>query len=141
MTTPLSLNPQKKAAMWRAYKQRQTANHVATHCKISPHTAQKYIRELKFAERLAKLLAKANELVDEDQALSLANTLKPLANARALLLEQLLAQIKNGALEVSVTDADKIIRLERFLRGEPESRTEDFGTWKWLEEGDAAEKD
>ena len=135
MTAPLSR--QKIAALWRVYKQRPSANYVATHCKVSPHTAQKYIREHKFADRFAKLQEKANEIVDEDQALSLANTLQPLANSRALLLEQLLAQIKKGELVASVADIDKIIRLERFLRGEPESRTEDLGTWKWLEEDDA----
>ena len=134
MTAPLSR--QKIAALWRVYKQHPSANYVATHCKVSPHTAQKYILVHKFAERLAKLQERANEIVDEDQAVSLANTLKPLANARALLLEELLAQIKKGELEASVADVDKIIRLERFLRGEPESRTEDLGTWKWLEEDD-----
>ena len=134
MTAPLSR--QKIAALWRAYKQHPSAHYVATVCMVSPHTAQKYIREHKFADRLAKLQERANEIVDEDQALSLANTLKPLANARALLLGELLALIKKGELEASVADVDKIVRLERFLRGEPESRTEDLGTWKWLEEDD-----
>ena len=134
MTAPLSR--QKIAALWRAYKQRQSVSYVANTCSVSRATARKYILELKFAERFAKLQERANEIVDEDQALSLANTLKPLANARALLLGELLAQIKKGVLEASVADVDKIIRLERFLRGEPESRTEDLGTWKWLEEDD-----
>jgi len=134
---PAPLSRQKIAALWRAYKQRQSASYVANTCSVSRATARRYIREHKFAERFAKLQERANEIVDEDQALSLANTLKPLANSRALLLEQLLAQIKKGELEASVADVDKIVRLERFLRGEPESRTEDLGTWKWLEEDDA----
>lgn len=133
---PAPLSKQKKAALWRAYKQSQSAHYVSIKCAVSRNTATKYIRDLNFAERYAKLLAKANEFVDEDQAVSLANTLKPLANARVLLLDQLLAQIKKGELEASVADVDKIVRLERFLRGEPESRTEDLGTWKWLEEDD-----
>ena len=128
------LSQQKKAALWRAYKQRQTANYVATHCNVSPHTAEKYIRNLNFKERFAKLIAKANELVDEDQATSLANTLKPLANARARLIDQLLTHLKNGELNTSVSDVDKIVRLERYLRGEPDSRIEDIGAWKWLED-------
>jgi len=135
MTAPLSR--QKIAALWRAYKQRQSDSYVANTCSVSRSTARKYIHEHKFAERLAKLQERANEIVDDDQSQSLANTLKPLANSRALLLDQLLAHIKKGMLEASVSDLDKIIRLERFLRGEPESRTEDIGTWKWLEEDDA----
>lgn len=130
------LTAQKKAALWRAYKQRQTANSVAIRCNVSPHTAEKYIRTLQFKTRLEKLLLKANEIVDEDQALSLANTIRPIANMRVRLLEQILKQIKKGELDASIADVDRLIRLERYLRGEPESRTEDVGTWKWLEDDD-----
>lgn len=128
------LSPQKRAALWRAYKQRQTANYVATHCKVAPHTAEKYIKSLNFKERYEKLLQKVNEFVDEDQAQSLANTLRPLANIRALLIKQLLTHVKEGGLDASVCDIDKIIRLERYLRGEPDSRIEDIGSWQWLNE-------
>lgn len=128
------LTAQKKAALFRAYKQRQTANYVATHCKISPHTAEKYIRTLQFKTRLEKLLLRASEIVDEDQALSLANTIRPIANMRIRLLDQILKQIKKGELNASIADVDRLIRLERYLRGEPESRTEDVGAWKWLED-------
>jgi len=123
-----------RAAFWRAYKQRQTANYVAMQCHVSPHTADKYIGILKFRDRLEKLLLKANEFVDEDQALSLANTIKPIANIRVRLLEQILGEIKKGELDASISDIDRLIRLERYLRGEPESRTEDIGSWRWLEE-------
>ena len=130
------LSTQQIAALWRAYKIRQTANFVAIHCRVSRHTAAKYILNHNFAQRFVKLQAKANDILDEDQAKSLANTLKPLANARALLLEDLLAHIKKGDFKATVSDVDKIVRLERYLRGEPESRTEDVGTWKWIEEED-----
>jgi hypothetical protein len=133
------LSSQKRAALWRAYKQRQTANYVATHCKVSPHTAEKYIKSLNFKDRYEKLLQKANEFVDESQAQSLANTLKPLANIRALLIKQLLALLKEGELDSSISDVDRIIRLERYLRGEPDSRTEDIGSWRWLEEENLGE--
>ena len=134
MTQGRPLTTQKKAALWRAYKQKQTANYVATRCNISPHTAEKYIKILHFQTRLEKLLLKANEFVDEDQALSLANTIRPIANIRVRLLERILGQIKKGDLDASISDIDRLIRLERYLRGEPESRTEDVSTWKWLEE-------
>ena len=131
--TGKSLSSQQIAALWRAYKIRQTARFVGTHCHVSKNTAAKYILNHNFAERYAKLLAKANEFVDEDQALSLANTIKPLANARALLLEQLLTHVKNGDIKATVSDVDKIIRLERYLRGEPGSHTEQAVTFEWLD--------
>ena len=131
--TGKSLSTQQIAALWRAYKIRQTANYVGTHCHVSHNTAAKYIQNHNFAARYARLQAKANEFLDEDQAKSLANTLKPLANARALLLEDLLAHIKNGDLEATVSDVDKIVRLERYLRGEPGSHTEQAITFEWLE--------
>ena len=137
--TGKSLSTQQIAALWRAYKIRQTARFVAQHCTVSPHTAEKYIREHNFAERYAKLQAKANEFLDEDQALSLANTIKPLANTRALLLEQLLAHVKNGDIKATVSDIDKIVRLERYLRGEPESHTEQAVSFEWLDEEDEDE--
>ena len=130
------LSPQKKAALWRAFKQRQTANYVGTHCHVSHNTAAKYIRDLNFAERYAKLQAKANEFLDEDQAKSLANTLKPLANLRAIILKDLLAHVKNSDVEASFADVDRIIRLERYLRGEPESRTEQDFSFEWLDDDD-----
>ena len=135
--TGKSLSSQQIAALWRAYKIRQTARFVGQHCHVSKNTAGKYIRDHNFAQRYAKLQAKANEYLDEDQAKSLANTLRPLANTRALLLEQPLAHVKNGDIKATVSDVDKIVRLERYLRGEPESRTEQQGyTFEWLKDID-----
>ena len=127
------LSSQQIAALWRAYKIRQTARFVARHCSVSQHTAEKYIRDHNFAQRYAKLQAKANEFLDEDQAKSLANTLRPLANLRAIILKDLLAHVKNGEVEASFADVDRIIRLERYLRGEPDSHTEQAITFEWLE--------
>jgi len=131
--TRKSLSTQQIAALWRAYKIRQTANYVGTHCHVSHNTATKYIRNHNFAERYAKLQAKANEFLDEDQAKSLANTLRPLANVRAILLETLLAHYKQGDFEATISDVDKIVRLERYLRGEPESHTEQEFSFEWLD--------
>ena len=139
--TGKSLSPQKKAALWRAFKQRQTANYVGTHCHVSHNTAAKYIRDLNFAERFAKLQAKANEYLDEDQAKSLANTLKPLANLRAIILKDLLAHVKNGEVEASFADVDRIIRLERYLRGEPDSHIEQDFSFEWLDDDDDGDGD
>ena len=126
------LSTQKIGAMWRAYKQHQSAYYVALTCSISETTARKYITNHNFAERFAKLQAKVNEYLDEDQAKSIANTLKPLANLRAILLQDALAHAKKGELEATISDIDKIVRLERFLRGEPDTRTDQGVSFRWF---------
>ena len=127
------LSTQQIAALWRAYKIRQTARFVARHCSVSQHTAEKYILNHNFATRFAKLQARANEIVDEDQAQSLANTLKPLSNIRTILLQDALTHAQKGELKATISDIDKVVRLERYLRGEPDTRTEQGGTFEWLE--------
>ena len=130
------LSTQKIGAMWRAYKKHQTAYYVALTCGISETTARKYITNQNFATRFAKLLAKVNELVDEDQAKSLANTLKPLSNIRTILLQDALAHAQKGELEATISDIDKVVRLERYLRGEPDTRIEEGVSFRWLDEVD-----
>jgi len=132
--TRKSLSTQQIAALWRAYKIRQTARFVAQHCTVSPHTAEKYIREHNFAERYAKLQAKANEFLDEDQAKSLARDLKNITNIKSFIADALLDALKNKTFEPGTADYDRILRLERYLRGEPESRTEQDFSFEWLDD-------
>lgn len=128
------LSHQKQAALFRAYKQRQTANYVAIRCNISPHTAQKYIVNLNFKLRLDKLLAKANVLVDDDQAKSLADDIKTVSNLKTQIAAELKSLLEKGDLQPGTSDYDRLVRLERYLRGEPESRIEQTVSFEWLEE-------
>ena len=131
-----SLSTQQIAALWRAYKIRQNASFVANHCDVSWGTATKYILNHNFATRFVKLQARANEFLDEDQAKSLANTLKPLSNIRTILLQDALAHAQKGELEATISDIDKVVRLERYLRGEPDTRIEEGVSFRWLDEVD-----
>ena len=134
MTAPLSY--QKKGALWRAYKQRPTASYVANTCGVSWHTANKYIRELNFPQRLANLHALANTMVDKDQATDLVEELKTVANVKTLVSDDLIEAYKNKELRIaplSTADYDRLVRLERYLRGEPESRTQQAFTLEFLE--------
>lgn len=128
------LSHQKQAALFRAFKQRQTANYVASHCHISPHTAQKYIVSLNFKQRLDKLLAKANVIVDDDQAKSLAEDIKTVSNLKTQIASELRILLAKGDLQPGTSDYDRLVRLERFLRGEPESRSEQTVSFEWLED-------
>lgn len=131
--TGKQLSSQQIAALWRAYKIRPTARFVGHHCHVSKNTAGKYIRDHNFAARLAKLQAKAADYVDEDQAKSLASTIKAASNLRFILAAKLLAHIKEGDYESTISDFDKIVRLERYLRGEPDAHTEQKVSFEWLE--------
>jgi len=128
------LSHQKQAALFRAFKQRQTANYVATRCHISPHTAQRYILNLHFKDRLDKLLAKANAIVDDDQAKSLANDIATVSNLKTQIACELKMLLEKGDLQPGTLDYDRLVRLERYLRGEPESRTEQTVSLEWLDE-------
>jgi hypothetical protein len=131
MTAPLST--QKKAALWRAYKQRQTAEYVAKKCGISWHTADKYIKKLKFAERWQKIEQEANKKVDKDQAESLAEEIRNISHIKSIALDMLETVLSSKELIPSISDYIKLVQLERSLRGEHDNREEDTSiTFEWL---------
>ena len=126
------LSTQQIAALWRAYKIRQTANFVATHCRVSRHTAAKYILNHNFAQRFAKLQAKANDILDDDQAKSLARAIKNTSNINTFIADALLDALKKKTFEVGTADYDRMVRLERYLRGEPDTRTDQGVSFRWF---------
>ena len=126
------LSTQQIAALWRAYKIRQTARFVARHCSVSQHTAEKYILKHNFAQRLVKLQAKANNILDDDQAKSLARAIENSANINTFIADALIDALKNKTFKPGTADYDRMVRLERYLRGEPDTRTEQAGTFEWL---------
>jgi transposase len=131
MTAPLST--QKKAALWRAYKEKPSARYVARTCHVSTHTAQKYIKKLKFAERWQKIEQQANKLVDKDQAESLAEEIRNISHIKSIALDTLETILSTKELIPSISDYIKLVQLERSLRGEPDNREEDTSiTFEWL---------
>lgn len=128
-----SLTTQQIAALWRAYKIHQTACFVAQRCQVSPHTATKYFLSQNFAARFAKLKARADEIADEDQAKSLARAIKNVAHINSFIADALLEALRNKTLALSTADYDRMLRLERYLRGEPDSHTEQKVSFEWLE--------
>ena len=131
MTAPLST--QKKAALWRAYKQRQTAEYVSKKCGISWHTANKYIKELKFVERWQKIEHEANKIVDKDQAESLAEEIRNISHIKSIAYDTLEWVLSSKERIPSISDYLKLGQAERSLRGEHDNREEDSSiTFEWL---------
>lgn len=125
---------QKIEAMWKAYKKHQTAFYVARACNISPHTAKRYIERGDFAVRFSKLKVKASEIADDAQADVLAQDLIKLGNIKSLVANSIMTTLEKGKFSPSITELDKIIRLIAFIRGEPDSRTEEIRDFSWLDE-------
>ena len=113
--TGKSLSTQQIAALWRAYKIRQTANYVATHCRVSRHTAAKYILNHNFAQRFVKLQAKANDILDDDHAKSLARAIKNVSNINIFIADALLDALKNKTFKPGTANYDRMVRLEKPL--------------------------
>lgn len=139
MTAPLSI--QKKGALWRAYKQRPTAHHVATTCSISPHTAAKYIKELNFPLRLKNLQAKAFQTPSEKEARGYAAELEKVDKISESTLDTVIEALASKTVQPSIRDVDRILRLKRFLRGSPESRTEHEVSFYFSHDDDDEDED
>lgn len=139
MTTPLSR--QKKGALWRAYKIRPTARYVAITCDISWHTASKYIKELHFPQRLKALQAKASTIVGDDEAKRYADELEKVDKISESTLDTVIEALANKTVQPSIRDVDRILRLKRFLRGEPESRAAHDVSILWSDDEEEDEAD
>lgn len=128
-----------QTAMWKAYKEHQSAFYVARKANVSPHTAQKYINSGNFSVRFSKLKVKASAIADDVQADALADDLIKLGNIKSLLSEAILGSLKKGTLKPTITELDRVIRLIAFIRGEPDQRTEEYYDFRWIEETDVVE--
>jgi DNA-binding transcriptional regulator YhcF (GntR family) len=134
MTAPIS--HQKKGALWRAYKERPSARYVALTCHVSPHTASKYIKELNFPQRLKTLQQKASTMVSDNEAKRYAEELEKVDKISESTLDTVIEAFANKTLSPSIRDVDRILRLKRFLRGEPESLSSQDVSIEWGDEDD-----
>jgi len=137
MTAPLSY--QKKGALWRAYKQRPSARYVATTCDVSWHTASKYIKELNFPQRLKNLQARANQLVPDDEARKYAENASKVRAICTSVLDELLELHRTKSIQPTAKEADLLMRLDAFLHGSPESRTQHDVSIEWFFDDDEDE--
>lgn len=94
-------------------------------------TVRKYRDREGWDQRRAEIVRKANEKADKKQVSLLAENMKIVRFAKSKIVDQIKA-IEQGK-EVSKTpvgDLDKLIRLEEFLQGRPDSRPQhDFTSY------------
>ena len=123
MTAGIKLTKNKVNDMWKMFQAGFSAPAIARGCSVSKGAVLTYRRKHKWVERRDKITERANIKADAEQVTLLAETMKIVRFAKGNLLEQL-KKIADGE-EISkmpVTDLDKLIRLEEFLHGRPDSR-------------------
>ncbi|MCK4475157.1 MAG: hypothetical protein KAU16_00330 [Methanophagales archaeon] len=129
------LSEKKIEKMWQAYQEHQSAYFVAATCKVSPTTATNYRDSEHWDERLRKIREEAIALVDNKVARQLAKDIEVVHDLKMKIADAIQKQLEAGNYKPTVGDLERLVKLEHFLRGLPDSRTEeDVGSWKWLEE-------
>ena len=123
MTAGIKLTKKKVDQMWKMFAAGFSAPAISRACSVSKGAVLTYRRKHKWVERRDKITERADKKADDAQVSLLAENMKIVRFAKGKLLDQLKA-IADGA-EISkmpVTDLDKLIRLEEFLHGRPDSR-------------------
>jgi len=122
MAEPLSTK--KRAALFRAFQEKQTVRHVSRKCGVSHTTVRKYRLREKWDERLKEIRKKAEAKADSKAATELAKNLQIVRWAKGRVLEEINKQKKGVKTKAPVAALEKLIRLELLLMGRPDSHTE-----------------
>jgi len=117
---PGALSSKKRLEMFLAYCQTETIDGVKKLCNVHWLTAKKYKEIDKWDKRLAELKRKALKREEDKVVKRLKENLEIVRFAKNRLYEK----IKSGEDKTASTyaDLDRLIRLEQFLEGGPDSR-------------------
>ncbi len=130
------LTPLKREQMFKVYVASKHLPSVIRQCSVSKPTAIKYKRIDKWEERLEKIQLKAAKIADNTESKRLAENLQLVKKAKLVWVTALLGKTKcphcSGSvvvpsLDPKFIDLDKLVRLEEFLSGSPDSRQEISG--------------
>jgi hypothetical protein len=118
---PAQLPQKKRTELFRAYCDRQSVQHVARVCSVSPTTALRYKRLDNWDQRLRGVTKKAEEKIDDSLAEMQARQAK---QARAVQAKALQKIVQDGFKNArAAADAYfKAAQEERVIRGEPSDR-------------------
>ena len=109
--------------LWRAFLEHQTAYFVAAKCGVSPTTAWKYRYSRNWDERLRKIRVRASALADSKVPLHPAKDVEVVQDIQMKIVESIQERLEAGNYKPTVRDYDRLVRLERFLRGSSDRRT------------------
>lgn len=131
------LTEQKQAEMFVVYCEKPSVRYVSQKCQVSRTTAGRYKAKDNWDKRLSEIKLKAEKKTDSQLAKRLAENLKIVRFAKA----ELVKKIQKGKDKSTSTysELDKLIRLEEFLLGKPDSRP-DAGKFDHLSDEELEEK-
>lgn len=116
------LSEKKVNQMFNAFCEKQNNHYVSKKCQVNRSTVHKYRRLDKWDERFRQVKRKAQDEQDDRIAERLSKTLTDVSDIENRIAEKL--KEINIDRDSTITSLDKIIRLEMFLRGKPDSRPE-----------------
>ena len=115
------LTLQDREHMFQAWQERQSVTHVARVTGFGTTTVSKYRKLDQWDERLKEIQVKAEALSDEAASVHLARVLENVTDLQDALIGQLRQLLEAKQYIPQVRDVDLLVRLERYLRGQPES--------------------
>ena len=119
----IKLSKKQVGVMWKLFQEGWSEQAIAKKCTISRTTVRAYKRREKWEERRAKIVRQAEQRADKKQVTILAENMEVVKLAKQKIGEQLRKIADGGAVSQNpIADLDKIIRLEEFLHGRPDSR-------------------
>ena len=132
----MTLSDEKIEKMWQAYQVHPTTYFVNKKCNVSRSTVRRYRDSEHWDERLQEIRDKASALADNKAAQRLANAVEVVHDLRVKIAESIKERLEAGNYKPTVMDLERLVKLEQFLSGLSESRTEQEGTfeWRWVEE-------
>jgi len=121
----------KLEAMFAAFAERPTVEHVSRTCGVHHATVRKYRVREGWDARLATLRADVRAQVDYDLSTAMADSLRLVRKYKEKLTIALAGKRVAGS-EVTASELERVIRLEAFVLGGVESRHEvvtEFSAW------------
>lgn len=92
-------------------------NAYLTDGKVNPNN-QRYVNRDRWEERRLEVLADVRTLIGNEKPKQILETLAKIGEIKTAILKA----INDGLVRFTATDYDKMVRLEQFLQGEPDSR-------------------
>lgn len=117
--------------MFRVYSDRGSVREVATKCRVSHRTVERYRRIERWDERLAEIRAQVRRDADYGIAEAMLESLRIVRTYKEKLGEAIARKCLTTD-DVSVGDLERLVRLEAFVLGAAESRHEvitEFSDW------------
>lgn len=129
MTQPLK--PTKREEMFKAWCDDPRVHHVHTTCAISKGAVRRYRKLDDWDSRLEKIKAQARNKADQDEVRHTEEQLRLIRRVKDVYIQCLTGRarcehcgkfMEVPTLEPKYADIEKIVRLEEFMRGKPDSR-------------------